>query len=68
MFLKLTTLHGSDPIWLNSERVVSISPIERDADHYTQVSLGMGQTYNVRETPDEILGQVAYYERDTGRS
>ena len=57
MFIKLTRLDNR-PVWLNASFVVTVEP-RRDGNGAVVVPIGDGLDYDVRESPETVLGMLA---------
>ena len=56
MFIKLTRL-DSRPVWLNASFIVTVEP-RRDGNGAVVVPIGDGLDYDVRESPETVLGML----------
>ena len=57
MFIKLTRLDNR-PVWLNASFIVTVEP-RRDGNGAVVVPIGDGLDYDVRESPETVLGMLA---------
>ena len=56
MYIKLTKLDGR-PVWLNASFIVTVEP-RRDGNGAVVVPIGDGLDYDVKETPETVLGML----------
>ena len=55
-FVKLTTHHTGDSVWINMGFIVAITPSK---DGGSMLHDGTDETWAVRESPEEILAMVS---------